>query len=185
MLPFFLKAAGPHLESVLSALNLPGQRGLEFPQQQPLIQTSLPAQAQGQGGYGKRWTCFLWHPGSRRLSEQSHGWAGSAETSIGVGVSHRAPVSAEIHLNEHGPPDTGDPEPPGGREEGAPRTYAGGDGRAALLVALGAAVAGDASHAVLAGTLARGLVARLASGAHGVAIAGCGGHTTEGVRGWE
>ena len=109
----------PRLESVLSALTLPGQRGLEFPQQQPLIQTSLPAQAQGQGGYRKRWICFPWHPGSRRLSEQSHERAGSAETPIGLGVSHRAPVSAEIHLNERGPPTMGDPEPqPGG---GAPR----------------------------------------------------------------
>lgn len=95
----------PSPESVLSAPNLPGQRGLEFPQQQPLIQTSLPAQAQGQGGYGKRWMCFPWHPhpGSRRLSEQSHGQAGSAETPIGLGVSHKSPLSAEIHLNESYP----------------------------------------------------------------------------------
>lgn len=54
------------------------------------------------------------------------------------------------------------------------RTYAGGDGGAALLVALGAAVAGDAGDTVLAGTLARGLVAGLAGGAHGVTVALCG-----------
>ncbi len=40
-------------------------------------------------------------------------------------------------------------------------TDAGGDGRAALLVALGTAVTGDASHAVLAGTLTCCLVTRL------------------------
>lgn len=59
-------------------------------------------------------------------------------------------------------------------------TYAGGDGGAALLVALGTAVAGDAGHTILAGALARGLVAGFASGAHRVAIAGCGEHTTGG-----
>lgn len=60
-----------------------------------------------------------------------------------------------------------------------PPTYAGGDGRAALLVALGAAVAGDAGDTVLAGTLARGLVAGLAGGTHGVTIALCGGNTRQ------
>lgn len=62
---------------------------------------------------------------------------------------------------------------------GAP-TYAGRDGRAALLVALGAAVAGDAGDTVLAWTLPRGLVAGLAGGAHGMAIALCRGNTMGG-----
>lgn len=53
-------------------------------------------------------------------------------------------------------------------------TDAGGDGRATLLVALGAAIAGDSRHAVLAGALASGLVARLPRRSHGMAIAGCG-----------
>lgn len=60
-------------------------------------------------------------------------------------------------------------------------TYAGCDGRTALLVALGTAVAGDASHAILAGTLACGLVASFASSTHGMAITGCREkNTTEG-----
>lgn len=78
------------------------------------------------------------------------------------------------------------PQPSRSPEEGgrlAPRTYAGGDGRAALLIALGAAVTGNARHTVLAGTLARGLIAGLAGRAHGVAITGCGGHTTGGLEG--
>lgn len=60
------------------------------------------------------------------------------------------------------------------------RTDAGSDGRAALLVAFGTAVAGDACHAVFAGTLASGLIAGLASSTHRVAIAGCQEHKTEG-----
>lgn len=67
--------------------------------------------------------------------------------------------------------------------ESSRRTYAGRDGRAALLVALGAAVARDAGNAVLAGTLASGLVAGFAGSAHRVAITGCGKHTQE-VRRW-
>lgn len=51
-------------------------------------------------------------------------------------------------------------------------TDTGSDVRATLLVSLGAAIAGDARHAVLAGALARGLVAGLARGADGVAVAG-------------
>lgn len=52
-------------------------------------------------------------------------------------------------------------------------TDARGDGGAALLVAFGTSVAGDARHAVLAGTLASGLIAGLASSTHRVAITGC------------
>lgn len=48
-----------------------------------------------------------------------------------------------------------------------------------MLVALGASVARDAGDAVLTGTLARGLVTGLARGAHGMAIALCGGNTQE------
>ena len=54
-------------------------------------------------------------------------------------------------------------------------TDAGGHGRAALLVALGAAVAGDAGDAVLAGALACGLVACFACCAYRVAVTGWGG----------
>lgn len=54
-------------------------------------------------------------------------------------------------------------------------TDAGGHRWTALLVALGAAVAGDASNAVLAGALACGLVARLACCAHRVAVTSWGG----------
>lgn len=54
-------------------------------------------------------------------------------------------------------------------------TDAGGDGGTALLVAFGTAVAGDASDAIFAGALARGLVARLASSTHRVAVTGWGG----------
>lgn len=54
-------------------------------------------------------------------------------------------------------------------------TDAGGHGRAALLVALGAAVAGDASDTILAGALACGLVACLACCAHRVAVTSWGG----------
>ena len=52
-------------------------------------------------------------------------------------------------------------------------TDAGCDGGAALLVALGTAVAGEPRHAVLAGALACGLVTRLARCSHRVAITGC------------
>lgn len=51
-------------------------------------------------------------------------------------------------------------------------TDAGGDGRAALLVALGAAVAGDPCHAVLAGALTRRLVTRLTRRPDWMAITG-------------
>lgn len=43
------------------------------------------------------------------------------------------------------------------------------------MVALGAAVAGDASDTVLAGALSCGLVARFACSAHRVAVTGWGG----------
>lgn len=59
-------------------------------------------------------------------------------------------------------------------------TDARGDGGAALLVAFGTAVAGDACHAILAGTLASGLIAGLASSTHRVAITGCEEHKREG-----
>lgn len=49
-------------------------------------------------------------------------------------------------------------------------TDAGSHRRATLLVAFGAAVAGDPGDAVLAGTLSCGLVARLACCAHRVAV---------------
>lgn len=49
-------------------------------------------------------------------------------------------------------------------------TDAGGHRRAALLIALGTAVAGEASHAVLAWALSRGLVAGLASCTDWVAV---------------
>lgn len=55
--------------------------------------------------------------------------------------------------------------------KGGALTDAGGHGRAALLVALGAAVAGEAGDAVLARALPRGLVAGLAGRADGVAVA--------------
>lgn len=59
-------------------------------------------------------------------------------------------------------------------------TDARGDGGAALLIAFGTAVAGDACHTVLAGTLAGGLIAGLASSTHRVAITGCEEHKREG-----
>lgn len=102
----------------------------------------------------------------------------------------RGPTQAEIALRSYTPWVAGPasrkgphPHPSPSPRSRRPRTYAGGDGGAALLVAFGAAVAGDAGHAVLAGTLAGGLVAGFASSAHGVAIAGCGGHTTGGSEG--
>lgn len=52
-------------------------------------------------------------------------------------------------------------------------TDARSDGRAALLVALGAAVAGDPGHSVLAGTLTRRLVACLPRCSDRVAVARC------------
>lgn len=51
-------------------------------------------------------------------------------------------------------------------------TDARSDVGAALLVTLGAAVAGDSGDAVLARTLPRGLVASLAGGADRMAVAG-------------
>lgn len=54
-------------------------------------------------------------------------------------------------------------------------TDAGGDRGTALLVAFGTAVAGDTSDAILAGALARGLVACLAGSTHRVAVTGWGG----------
>lgn len=60
-----------------------------------------------------------------------------------------------------------------------PPTYAGGNGRPALLVAFGASIAGDAGDTVFTGTLACGLVTGLAGGTHGMAIALCGGNTQQ------
>jgi hypothetical protein len=77
------------------------------------------------------------------------------------------------------PSQSGTPTPKSELRKRAAHTDARGDGRAALLVAFGTAVAGDAGHAVLAGTLASGLVAGFASSTHGVAITGCEEHTTE------
>lgn len=53
------------------------------------------------------------------------------------------------------------------------RTYAGCNGRAALLVAFSTAVARDTSHAVFTGTLSCGLVTGFASSTHGMAITCC------------
>lgn len=50
-------------------------------------------------------------------------------------------------------------------------TDAGGDGRAALLVTLGAAVAGDTRYAVLARALTGGLVTGLSRGPDWMAVA--------------
>lgn len=72
---------------------------------------------------------------------------------------------------------------PGCRAGRGALTDAGGHGRAALLVALGAAVAGEAGDAVLAGTLPRGLVAGLARRTDGVAVTGWVGERNGGVRG--
>ena len=66
------------------------------------------------------------------------------------------------------------PRPPRGWGGRAVLTDAGGDGGAALLVALGAAVAGDARHAVLTRALTRRLVTRLTGRAHRVAVTGWG-----------
>lgn len=66
------------------------------------------------------------------------------------------------------------PQPDGGL------TDAGGHGRAALLEALGAAVAGEAGHAVLARALPRRLVAGLAGGTNRVAVAGWVGRRRRG-----
>lgn len=75
------------------------------------------------------------------------------------------------------------------RKGWVPRTYAGGNGRAALLVAFSAAVARDTSHAVFTGTLTRGLVTGFASSTHGMAITCCEeqkrrGKRTHVWRGW-
>ena len=67
---------------------------------------------------------------------------------------------------------------------GAP-TYAGRDGRAALLVALGAAVAGDAGDAVLARALPCCLVAGLASSTNWVAVTGWTGKGVKSLVKWE
>lgn len=48
-----------------------------------------------------------------------------------------------------------------------------------MLVAFGASIARDAGDTVFTGTLARGLVTGLAGGAHGMAIALCGGNTQQ------
>lgn len=64
-------------------------------------------------------------------------------------------------------------------------TDAGGDRGTALLVAFGTAVAGDASHAILAGALACGLVACLAGSTHRVAVTGWGGGRGGGCGGRE
>lgn len=52
-----------------------------------------------------------------------------------------------------------------------------------MLVAFGASIARDAGDTVFTGTLARGLVTGLAGGAHGMAIALCGGNTQQEVQG--
>lgn len=88
----------------------------------------------------------------------SGSWWGTAAPGLGSGSGRFLRVKTSA-------PQTRKEDPP---------TYAGGDGGAALLVALGAAVAGDAGDTVLAGTLARGLVAGLAGGTHGVTVALCG-----------
>lgn len=77
---------------------------------------------------------------------------------------------------------TGSPPPIPLKQMGGVDTHtdARGDGGATLLVAFGTAVAGDARHAVLAGTLASGLIAGLASSTHRVAITGCEEQKTEG-----
>lgn len=54
-----------------------------------------------------------------------------------------------------------------------PRTYAGGNGRAALLVPFSTAVARDTSDAIFTGTLSCGLVTGFASSTHGMAITCC------------
>lgn len=54
-------------------------------------------------------------------------------------------------------------------------TDARSDGGAALLVALGTAVAGDPGHSILAGALACGLVARLPRCSDWMAVARCRG----------
>lgn len=58
-------------------------------------------------------------------------------------------------------------------------TDAGGDGRAALLVALSAAVTGDSRHSVFAGALACRLVARLPRRSNRMAIARLRGRGVE------
>lgn len=50
-------------------------------------------------------------------------------------------------------------------------TNAGGDGRTALLVALGTTVTGDSCHSILAGALAGRLVTSLPCGSNWMAIA--------------
>ena len=151
----------------------------------------------GRGPGLRRGACFPLSPhtpgaGNCLFRTESHKWAGSAETPAALGGltwaprAQRAtsvstvPTGCGRPVSGKGPPSP-EPAPTPACGRRAPwHTYAGGDGGAALLVALGTAVAGDAGHTILAGTLARGLVAGFASGAHRVAIAGCGEHTTEG-----
>ncbi len=54
-----------------------------------------------------------------------------------------------------------------------PHTYAGGNGRSALLVAFSTTVACDTRHTVFTGALACGLVTGFARGTHRMAITGC------------
>lgn len=62
-----------------------------------------------------------------------------------------------------------------------PPTYAGGNGRSALLVAFGTSVTSDARHTIFAGTLPCSLITGFSSCTHGMAITCCGGeHTTKG-----
>lgn len=61
-------------------------------------------------------------------------------------------------------------------------TDAWSDGGAALLVALGTAVAGDPGHSILAGALARGLVARLPCCSDWMAVARCRGNEEKSQR---
>lgn len=60
-----------------------------------------------------------------------------------------------------------------------PPTYAGGNGRSALLVTFGTSIASDARHAIFAGTLPCGLITGFPSCTHGMAITCCGGNTQE------
>lgn len=59
-------------------------------------------------------------------------------------------------------------------------TYAGCDVGARLLIAAGTAVAGQPGDAFLAGTLATQMIAGLASGANGMAVAACAKRDREG-----
>lgn len=57
-----------------------------------------------------------------------------------------------------------------------PPTYAGGNGRSALLVAFGTSITSDARHTIFAGTLPCGLITGFSSCTHGMAITCCEGN---------